>query len=250
VSTLTATLSVVEERTELSWLATDDAGRASVRLVCFPHAGGDPRTLLRWASQLPVAVHLVVVAPGEAAGALTDAAQAAAHRLADLPRLPTCLFGHSMGALLAYETARLLPPPGPAQLIVSGMEAPHRRTDHGHADLSDADLLRVLGEYGGTPTAVLGDEEFAAAYLARIRRDLRLLAAYRHRPGPLLRCPISVTVGRADGLLDLEAVRAWRELTLAVTKLAVVPGGHFFVQEAAGFVRQVADPLLDAATTW
>lgn len=218
--------------------------------MCFPHAGGDPRTLRRWASQLPVAVHLVVAGPGPAADRLTDVARVAARRLAALPPLPTCLFGHSMGAVLAYETARGIAPAGPAQLIVGGLEAPHRRTDHGHADLPDTDLLRVLGEYGGTPTAVLGDQEFAAAYLTRIRRDLLLLAAYRHQPGPLLRCPISVTVGSADGLLDLEAVGAWRELTVASTRIAVVPGGHFFVHDAPGFARLVAEPLLDAAATW
>lgn len=244
------TLTVVEERTELFWLAADDPGRASVRLVCFPHAGGDPRTLLRWASLLPVAVHAAVAGPGAAASGLIDVAGAAARRLAALPPLPTCLYGHSMGAVLAYETARRIAPGGPAQLIVGGLEAPHRRTDRGQADLPDADLLRVLGEYGGTPAAVLTDQEFAAAYLARIRQDLRLLAAYRHRPGPPLRCPVSVTVGSADALLDLAAVRAWRELTVASTSIAVVPGGHFFVRDATGFARLVAEPLLDAAAAW
>lgn len=225
---------------------------ASVRLVCFPHAGGDPRGLLRWASALPGGVDVVICSPNDAArvGGLDvlGLARAAADRLARLAVRPLCLHGHSFGAVLAYETARALPiGAGPAQLVVSGMEAPHLRVDPGYASLPDAELLAVLHGYGGTPAAVLSDADFAAAYLSRIRADLARLAAYRFAPGPPLRCPISVVAGRSDPSLRPDAVHAWRELTVADTEVRFVSGGHFFVRDQVDFVRLVAEPLLRAA---
>lgn len=252
VDALLATLGGVAENPGLSWLVADHPAGASVKLVCFPHAGGDPRGLLRWASALPGGVDVVVCSPDEADPAegfdVLGLAREAADRLARAAGQALCLYGHSFGAIVAYETARALPVgAGPAQLVVSGMEAPHLRVDPGYATLPDAELLAVLHGYGGTPSAVLSDADFAVAYLARIRADLARLADYRFAPGPPLRCPISVVAGRSDPSLRPDAVQAWRELTVADTEIRFVSGGHFFVRDQDDFARLVAEPLLRAA---
>ena len=233
----------------------DDATRgASVRLACFPHAGGDPRLMLRWARQLPSGIEAVVLSlPREGAGGPCDGdgvrrlAADAATALQRMEPVPLCLWGHSFGAVLAYETARALSwarDAQPAALVVTGMEAPHRRVDTGIATLPDRQLLETLARYGGTPAAVLTDPDFTRAFLGPIRRDLSQLAAYRFAPGPLLRCPVTAVAGRDDLTVGRSGLLAWAELTSGATQASRVDGGHFFIQGSEDLARLLAEPLL------
>jgi len=103
---------------------------------------------------------------------------------------PFALFGHSMGALLAYELARELERTGaraPLRLFVSGFRAPDlpARGDPLHV-LPDDALAGRLNEFGGTPTKVMESNAMMELFLPPARADLAACETYEHAPGPPL----------------------------------------------------------------
>ncbi len=126
------------------------------------------------------------------------------------------LFGHSMGALLAYAMAMRwsqLGRPSPQVLLVSGSPAPGLRDRN---DLlgkdSDAALVADLRKHGGTPDDIFESEELLRLTVATLRADYQLCASYRHRPNEPLLCPIHVLAGRQDAI-ESHRLLAWKEET-------------------------------------
>ncbi|MEU4657825.1 alpha/beta fold hydrolase [Streptomyces sp. NPDC023723] len=205
------------------------------RLVCFPHAGAPGTFFSSWLHALPAHVELVTVryAPHGPEENLTGLAARAARELAGLPGRPSALFGHSMGAVVAYETARAWEGLGrlPLPLFVSGAPSPGgHRPDDLHLREED-ELVRVLRRLGGTAAEILDDPELRAVWLPDIRRDFRLLDTYRHLEGPPLRCPVTALTGREDPEAPLDSVRRWRSYTASSFELCTFPGGHFYLVE-------------------
>ncbi|KWD10430.1 hypothetical protein WM34_16850 [Burkholderia ubonensis] len=131
---------------------------------------------------------------------------------------PLFLFGHSLGALLAYEVARELEQRGgaqPAGVFLSGHPAPSREraTDawrqQTHA-LPDADFVEAVRRWGFFPDAVLDDADVARYVLPPLRADLRLAETYRHAHGSELRAPCAIYGGAADPSTTVDDLRAWR----------------------------------------
>ena len=122
--------------------------RPRLRLVCFPHAGGTPAAFRGWADRLPPEVELLIACYPGRHNRFADPlwtrmeplADEAAAALLRLPDVPTALFGHSMGAAVAYEAAVRLQAAGrpPLRLFVSGHPAPHRERPVG-VDYADTD---------------------------------------------------------------------------------------------------------------
>lgn len=208
-----------------------------LRLVCFPHAGAPGMFFSPWTHALPAHVELVTVrylprAPEER---LTDLAARVARELTALPVRPSALFGHSMGAVVAYETARNWDAEGPGRpalpLFVSGSPSPG---DHRADDLhlrSEDELVVVLRRLGGTAAEILDDPELRATWLPDIRRDFRLLDTYRYTEGPPLNRPVIAMTGRDDPEAPLDSVRRWRAYTGSSFELCTFPGGHFYLVE-------------------
>ncbi|MFI2238487.1 thioesterase II family protein [Streptomyces chrestomyceticus] len=217
--------------------------RSRARLVCFPHAGSPQGFFSSWPRGLPDQLELFSARyPGSAtehagrAGTLTGLAGLVADEIAALPPKPTYLFGHSMGALVAYETARRLETYGtggsasvtPVRLFVSGCDAPTvPRHDPDVSD--DAALAAELRRLGGTGAGLLDDPAVRQAWLPGVRHHFRLLASYLLRPEPALRCPVTALVGREDTEASPEGAGRWRELTTAPFDLRGFPGGHFYL---------------------
>ncbi|MGW1716011.1 thioesterase II family protein [Streptomyces sp. NPDC002156] len=206
-----------------------------VRLVCFPHAGAPGTFFTSWASALPADVELVTVryAPHVPEERLTDLASRVARELSALPRRPSALFGHSMGAVVAYETARSWERHGraPLPLFVSGSPSPGaHRADDLHLRTED-ELVLVLRRLGGTAAEILDDPELRAVWLPDIRRDFRLLDGYLHTEGPPLRSAVTALTGREDPEAPLDSVRRWRAYTRSSFELCTFPGGHFYLVE-------------------
>ncbi|QFG20263.1 thioesterase II family protein [Actinomadura sp. WMMB 499] len=211
------------------------------RLICFPHAGGSASFYFPFARELAGVCELLAVQyPGRqdrrAEPACTDLEVLADRVHAALPRdsgTPTALFGHSMGAVLAYEVARRLERDGagPAALIVSGRRAPAaRRHEDVHRRGDDLLLAEVAG-LSGTAPALLEDEELRRLILPPLRADYRAVETYRHRSGPPLGCPISVLTGDRDPRVSPAEAEAWRGHTDADFRLRTFPGGHFYLNE-------------------
>lgn len=149
---------------------------------------------------------------------------------------PYAFFGHSLGSLVAYETARKLRDrgmPGPDLLCVSAQPAPELHdNDPGVAGLDDADLIAaVQAHYEKLPSEIHEDQELRQLMLGALRADLEIVAGYRPAPGQPLDCPILAMGGTQDQLTSVTALSAWRHYTKAQFTLRLFSGGHFYFRE-------------------
>ncbi|MFD7133819.1 thioesterase II family protein [Streptomyces sp. NPDC059894] len=215
---------------------------AAARLVCFPHAGGSAGFYFWLSARLHPQVEVLAVQyPGRqerrAEPQVSDI-EGLAGSIADVLRPwwaePPAFFGHSMGALVAYETARRLQSTtgsGPAALFASGRRAPSTvRTERLHL-ADDRDLVAEIVRQGGTPPALLEDPELVAMVLPTLRGDYRAVERYRHRPGPPIGAPVTVLVGTDDPKVTADEARAWERHTDGPTEVLSFSGGHFFLTE-------------------
>ncbi|MFC7844304.1 thioesterase II family protein [Streptomyces sp. NPDC057382] len=229
------------------WLRTfRPAPGAPVRLVCLPHAGGSAGFFYPVARELAPRVEVLAVQyPGRqdrlrepAVPDIATLADRIADELGPWTDRPYALFGHSMGAIVAFETARRLQEAGlaPAVLFVSGRRAPALDHTHDRQPVTDAEVLKEVRELNGTGNVLLDDEATRQLILPALRSDYQAVRDYRYRTGPALACPITAFTGDRDPKAELGQVRAWRQHTRSAFEVRVLPGGHFFLVDRAGEV--------------
>jgi len=212
---------------------------AEHRLVWFPHAGGGANFFRPWTGLVdPQLEVLAAVYPGRehrlADPMIADAAAAVAKLAAELDEVaadgrPTILFGHSMGALLAYETARVLAR-RPAHLVVSGRSSPTCDTPW-NGPRSDAEILRRVRAHGETSEEVLAEPGLRDMVLDILRNDYHLVDAYRMLPGPLPDVDITALGGIDDPDVTPAGLAAWRDATTGSFRHRMFPGGHFYLSD-------------------
>ena len=227
------------------WLRIVGSSRApALRLFCLPHAGGTAAAFAPWARYLPSSIEVTAIQLPGHGDRLSEAPMATLQPLAEAiasaveARLdrPFALFGHSMGALLAFEVARTLRRrhrTEPAHLIVSGCRAP-TVPDRGSVrhDLPDAEMLAEVEQFNGAPPELLANPDFTAVLLPALRADFEALDKYVYVADAPLACAITVLGGLADDRVRREHLEPWRDETTGVTRVALFPGGHFFINEA------------------
>ncbi|WBB80650.1 beta-ketoacyl synthase N-terminal-like domain-containing protein [Micromonospora sp. WMMD882] len=234
---------------------------ARLRLFCLPYAGGNAALYRAWDDALPAGVQ---VCPIQLPGRDQRHREPAFTRMSELTRTltdvlrpyldqPYALFGHSMGALVAYETTRWLRRrglPAPAHLYVSAARAPHLPDPEPPMHrLPEAKLVDRLRAMGGTPEEMLADPETLAVYLPLLRADFAMVETRIHQTEPPLDVPLTVFGGDRDDKITTDQLAAWREQTVAAFDLTVLPGDHFFVQrERAALLAALAARLTDDLT--
>ncbi|MFI6696494.1 thioesterase II family protein [Streptomyces sp. NPDC050433] len=236
---------------------TATAPDATAQLFCLPHAGAGAATYRDWQSTIGGDVEVVPVElPGRGARfaeplvtSATENVEALAGPLLERADKPFALFGHSMGALLAYELAHELVRLGrpPVHLVVSGYAAPQLspRSRGGQVyTLSDDRLVQHIKALQGTAGEVLDHPELLELLLPVIRADYQVCETHEFTERPPLPVPVTALGGTEDPAGDDEALRGWRELTDAEFRVATFLGGHFFLHEhlddVAGIVRRAA----------
>jgi pyochelin biosynthetic protein PchC len=216
------------------------APAARLRLVCMPHSGGGASFFRAWALAAPASVELVSVQyPGREdrtgdppVAHMLDLADHIERAIAQLEPLPVALFGHSLGAAVAHEVARLHEARGSelVRLVVSGRGAPRRLRHETSHLLDDEALWADVRRLGGTDDTLLDSAELRALVLPALRSDLRLVETYRAAPGPPVTAPIGALVGDRDPKASVAEVAGWWEETTGAFALRVVPGGdHFYL---------------------
>lgn len=229
------------------------------RLFCFPYGGGGTTSFREWQALLPGTVEVCpVLLPGREARIAETAfdrlpalAAALEEALAPALDLPYAFFGHSVGALVAFELARALRrrgAPPPVHLFVSAHPAPQLPELSRRHDLPDDELIAELRRFQGTPEEVLDHPELMRLLLPTLRRDFAVAETYEHAIEPPLECPITAFGGLADPRADRVALQPWQQQTRAAFKLRMFPGGHFFLETDRELVlRAVAAELAVAA---
>ena len=226
------------------WLASlRTVPSADRRLVCFPHAGGGAGFFRPWARHLAPGDELLAVQyPGRenryAEPLVSTAAQiaeAVAPALLAEPARETVLFGHSMGAALAYETLRILEAEGAGhvtRLCVSGRRMSGFPEEPGTDARTDAELLAAMAELGGTQAEVLREPDLRELFLPIIRNDYHLIDTYRPPRSPRpLRADVIALTGDRDPQVTLAQAREWASVTVGGFACHAFPGGHFYLMD-------------------
>jgi medium-chain acyl-[acyl-carrier-protein] hydrolase len=209
-----------------------------VALVCLPFAGGAATAYRDWERRVPPGIEpLPVELPGRGTRfsepafrdlpSLVEALGEAVLEALPPPR-KIALFGHSMGAAVAVESARWLVREGcsPVAVVVSG-RAPQRPTPPLHR-ASDADLVAALRAFGGTPEAVLASGELLRLMLPVLRADFEVVATHNLSPDPPLDVPLLALGGADDPAMTPEDGSRWRAFTARAFAERTFPGGHFY----------------------
>jgi medium-chain acyl-[acyl-carrier-protein] hydrolase len=215
------------------------------RIVCFPYAGGTAAPFRTWPAAVGGDVEVAFIhlpgrydrMGGQPFRSVAEASGPVADVVVSAGTLPTALFGHSLGALLAFEVARVLPRDIMKLLVVSGSPAPHL-VDAADpiAGLPDDAFLEQIRLLGATPDEVLANPELVALTLPTLRGDFAMAEGYRFDPAGPLACPILALGGDSDPYLSERALLGWHEHTNAETWIHRLPGDHFFLNHQRGAV--------------
>lgn len=219
----------------------DDPDDSRPTLFCFPAAGGNTSVFYSWRTRLSDRFQVVPVElpghrgrlhepPYESIHSLVDDLASAMEKLLDRPYT---LLGTSLGALVAFETARRLQGLGHVceRLVVAACSSPRtRRADPVHT-LPDDQFLQRLCELGATPDEVLASAELRRLLLPAWRADFALLENYSYFPGDKLRSPIVVVNAEGDPHVRRSDALAWEWETFGHFEFTEVAGGHFFFLE-------------------
>ncbi|MGN7187582.1 thioesterase II family protein [Microbacterium enclense] len=243
-------------------LSAGDTRGVAVRLICFPYAGGGASVYRPWSPLLPGDVELWSVQPPGREERLfeppdyrmDDLISAVERELAELPELPTAFFGHSLGAVTAWETALRLSKSGEdvLHLFVSGCRAlpeVHRDRRDLH-DLSEEGLIEEIRRMNGTPGEVLANVDLMRLLLPSFRADYRVLSDYRHQDSDPARFPVTVYGGRDDPAVELADLSAWSGVVHCPVETIVLPGDHFFLNGARStIVNGVSERIFQTLRT-
>jgi medium-chain acyl-[acyl-carrier-protein] hydrolase len=217
---------------------------ARIRLLCFPFVGGDASVFRPWQASLPSWIQVLPVQfPGRGRRfaeppvtnltRLTAALVDALHPLMDRP---FAFYGHSMGAAIAFELARVVQSEETdlAGLFVSGCKPPHwlrplsARAAVPISKLPEEEFIAELRRLNGTPRELLDDPAALRAFAPALRADFELLETAHYDPAARLTCPIVAFCGTNDGQAPPDAMLRWRELTSGLFDFSLLPGDHFF----------------------
>lgn len=227
-----------------------------LRLICFPHAGASAFVFSEWHKLLPESIGVLPIqlpGRGERMGEspyrrLTSLLDDICPAILPFLDRPFALFGHSLGALIAFELAKRLEFQHSCvakHLFVSGHRDPTCPAMHEDLyRLPTPAFVSALRQYSTTLCGLLGDPDALDVFLPILRADFELLETYVYEPGLPLSCPITVLAGRDDISVPHEHLAQWRLQTTVACSIHTLSGDHFFVMTNRGRVVQLIGETL------
>ncbi len=227
-------------------------------LFCFPHAGGGASLYRGWQEVLPPEVGVCAVQwPGRETRieerpftSLDELIEAWLDVFTPWLKRPFAFFGHSLGALIAFELARSIRRKTghtPALFIASGFRAPQLPSSLPRiCHLPDAAFLHELSHLGSLPQAVWDTPELIELLLPALRADFTIYEQYQYQPSSELPlpCPVYAWGGLGDKLVSFEELDGWREQAWDAFAVRLFPGGHFYLQESRSYILPALAHLL------
>ncbi|HEY4169929.1 MAG TPA: alpha/beta fold hydrolase [Reyranella sp.] len=224
-----------------------------MRLICLPHAGGGASGFHPFAALLPRDIEMLTVQlPGRESrlseppfrrmapliDALTDA-------IAPLLDRPYALFGHSMGALIAYELSRAFERERlalPRTTIVSGRRAPTvPNTEAPLHRLPDDQFVEALvARYDAIPKVIRDEPELMALFMPVLKADFEVFETHDHAESPPLECALAIYGGRDDP--QTRQMEGWADLYAGPCRTRLFDGGHFYLADQR---RALAEALAE-----
>lgn len=212
-----------------------------LRLFCFPYAGGGASQFRNWGASLSPHLQVIPVQlPGReqrfteiAFDDLNLLVECLYEVLSPYLDVPYAFFGHSMGALIAFELAHFCMAKNtrlPEKLFLSSYRAPVVRHDP-YRDLTDEKIFKRISRLNGIPQDVLDNEEFKNLFMPLFRADYRLCRSYRYQERAQLPCSMKVYAGTSD-VVPLNDLMAWRHKTSGNFNSELFHGNHFYLKES------------------
>jgi Predicted thioesterase involved in non-ribosomal peptide biosynthesis len=220
------------------------------RLFCLPYAGGGASIYRQWSRYLSPQIE---VCPIQLPGRENRFRERPYTRIEPLvkdliyelrPYLyqPYQIFGHSMGALIAFTLARELRRqalPLPTQLFLSARPAPQLPSERAimHTQPHD-EFINSIKKLGGTPNEVLQNKELMDLLIPTLRADFAIVETFTYQDEPPLAIPITIFGGSDDDEIPAAKLAAWEAQTSSAFRLKIFPGDHFFLHIQQKFLLQ------------
>ncbi|MEU0567868.1 alpha/beta fold hydrolase [Nonomuraea sp. NPDC005983] len=226
-------------------------------LICLPFAGAGASFFKGWQRYAPEGLSILPVQlPGreerfvdsphtEVARATEDACSQVLDQLGGDARV--ALFGHSLGAVLAFELAYRLDGVNGirlARLFVSGSPGPWNGRESRATGLDDDGFLAQVRRFAGYSHPALENPEMRALLLPMLRADVEMHENYRPASDKPLSTPITSLRGRDDELVDADQIAQWAQATTAGFGTAELDGGHMYLaDDPASLLRLIGAEL-------
>lgn len=224
---------------------------AALRLFCFPYSGAGASLFYPWANILPGNIELLAV---QFPGRESRMGEAPLHELEpmidglltalqDFTDKPFAFFGHSLGALIAFELARQtahLPEANLVHLFASSCYAP-QLPDPAEPifNLPEPQFIQKLGGLNGMPQEVLENQELMSLLIPILRADFELCETYVYQEDEPLACDVTALGGLKDAHVPRSALEAWQAQTNGAFTVRMFPGDHFYLNQDRMLLLQV-----------
>lgn len=230
------------------------------RLVCFPYAGAGPSLFAPWKGLFPANVEVLAVnLPGRERRfselPLTDIraiVDQVTISIEELSPCPLTLFGHSLGALIAFEVVRSLEMKGikPHLLMASGRHSPGTPSKiQPISHLADDDFVQAIAGYGGMSPEILASQELLDILIPTIRADFYLSEQNSNETATAaVHAPIIVLGSKEDELVDFDQLIKWQSLSTSTVDIHEFAGGHFFLQKEFPRIIELFTSHIDGVT--
>lgn len=212
------------------------------KLLCFPYAGGGASFYAGWQQYMPEVEILPVQLPGREnrmgeplfreLGSAVEAITEAVFPI--IEKSEFSIFGHSMGGILGYETAKSLESlgAGPQLCFISATSVDERPKDVLSSELSEDDFFLRVSEYGAIDetSEILEYPEFREIFMKVLRADFGIIESYK-KTETILHCPVVTLCGDEDPMMTIARMDSWKNFAERIWMRREFTGGHFYIND-------------------